>query len=284
MLNLKNNVLIVFVFVSSFITSTANAGLIDLGVDLSTVDKYTFAVGGASSSLILGSEAEIYGSVASQYYLSTAPNVKIHGDACYQAIGMGPNTTVDGTSGTCGEINQLESAIAQANAFATALTGENISDITGTLTLDAGAHNVYSVNEINLATGEFLTISGSANDEVIINVASNIKVGSLAGILLTGGITSSNVLFNFSNNFAQNEFNFGGANISGTFLGNNTTYIMGDGATLDDVRFYTNKHLQANVQVVRTKVPSVKVPEPSTILILVAGLFVLLMRSNTKHN
>ena len=284
MLNLKNNVLIVFAFISSLITATANAGLIDLGVDLSTVDKYTFAVGGANSSLILGSEAEIYGSVASQYYLSTAPNVQIHGDACYQVSGMGPSTTVDGLSGSCEEINQLESAIAQANAFATALTGESINDITGTQTLDASAQNVYSVNEINLATGEFLTISGSANDEVIINVASNIKVGSLAGILLTGGISSANVLFNFSNNFAQNEFNFGGANISGTFLGNNTTYIMGDGATLDDVRFYTNKHLQANVQVVRTKEPTIEVPEPSTILILVAGLFILLMRSNTKHN
>ena len=284
MLNLKNNVLIVLMFASSIVASSANAGLIDLGVDLSTVDKYTFAVGGASSSLILGSEAEIYGSVASQYYLSTAPSVQIHGDACYQVSGMGPNTTVDGNSGTCSEINQLESAIAQANAFATALTGKSISDITGTLTLDASAHDVYSVNEINLSTGDFLTITGNADDQVIINIASNIKVGSLAGILLSGGISSSNVLFNFSNNFAQNEFNFGGANISGTFLGNNTTYIMGDGATLDDVRFYTNKHLQANVQVVRTIEPSVKVPEPSTILILLAGLFVLLMRSNTKHN
>ncbi|GAA6204946.1 PEP-CTERM sorting domain-containing protein [Thalassotalea sp. SU-HH00458] len=284
MLSLKNNVLVVLVCISSVFATTAKAGLIDLGVDLSTVDKYTFAVGGASSSLILGSEAEIFGSVASQYYLSTAPSVKIHGDACYQASGMGPNTTLDGFSGTCDEINQLESVIAQANAFATALTGESISDITGTFTLDASAQNVYSVNEIHLATGEFLTISGNADDQVIINVAGNIKVGSLAGILLTGGISSANVLFNFSNNFAQNEFNFGGANISGTFLGNNTSYIMGDGATLDDVRFYTNKHLQANVQVVRTKEPSVEVPEPSTILMLMAGLFVVLMRSKIKPN
>lgn len=284
MFNLKNKFLIILVFASSMVSSFANAGLIDLGVDLSTVDKYTFAVGGANSSLILGSEAEIYGNVASQYYLSTAPNVKIHGNACYQASGMGPNTIVDGVSGTCSEIAQLESTITQANAFATSLAGTNINDITDSLTLNASIQNVYSVNEINLSTGEFLTISGNANDEVIINVAGNIKVGSLAGIVLSGGITGSNVLFNFSNNFAQNEFNFGGADISGTFLGNNTAYIMGDGATLNDVRFYTNKHLQANVQVVRTKALTVKVPEPSTVLILLAGLFVLLMRSNAKHN
>jgi hypothetical protein len=263
-MNYGKNLLAISLLFLTLLSTSAKAGLIDLGIDL-------------------GSEAEIYGSVASGNNLMTAPGVSIFGDACYQTDIMFPDTVVSGHSGGCSELTQLEHDIAQANVDASTLTGFELGKIDATLTLSASEHHVYQVSEIDLASGEFLTINGNANDAVVINIAGNAKVGSLAGILLSGGISGSNVLFNFINHVTRSEFNFGGADISGTFLATNTAYIMGDGATLDDVRFYTNESLQANVQTVRTK-DVVEVPEPATVLLFLAALLSLVMRTNAKHH
>jgi len=284
---LKKMCVVSLIFVS-FLTTSAKASLIDLGV----ADKYTFAVGQydfhgtpVGGDLNLGSEAWIHGSVAASNYIGFGAGSIVYGDACAPQIDA--SADVRGNADVCSDVvkgidgfDQLSLDIAQANQQASLLGGNNVNIFSGT-TIDASTNNVLSTSSLNLATG-FLTINGSADDHLVLNISGNAFIGSGAGILLTGGLTSANVLFNFTN-LGQTTFNFGGADISGTFLANNGAFIAGDGATLDDVRFYTNNTLIANVQTVRTKTPVVDVPEPSTILIMLSAMFILLIRTNRKH-
>lgn len=265
--------------ICSLFVANVHAGLIDLGV----AEKYTFAVGGNNAALVLGSEANIFGSVATTGELRTAHGVNIQNDACYNSLIMDGPTTIGNAVGNCAELSRLTSDITNASMAARAL-GDNSGvvelGVVGTSQLLSAG--IYNIDHLLLGGGQFLDINASANEQVLVNIRNSALVASGAGIRLSGGITSENVIFNF-HNAVESTFNFGGATISGTFLGNNTSYIMGDGATLDDVRFYTNHFLQANVQTVRTN-STVKVPEPSTVLILLAGLFFLLIRSNSKHS
>ncbi|GLX78363.1 hypothetical protein tinsulaeT_17030 [Thalassotalea insulae] len=270
---------------------SAHAGLIDLGV----ADKYTMAVGQydffgmpVGGNLNLGSEAWIHGSVAASNYIGFGSGAIVYGDACSANITAGAD--VSGTASECSDVvkensavfDQLSLDIAQANEQAGALGGIDFGAINSSVAIQANAYDALAVSAIDLTSGEYLTINGSASDQLILNISGNAFVGSGAGILLTGGLTSANVFFNFIND-GQTTFNFGGANISGTFLANNGAFIAGDGAQLDDVRFYTNNTLIANVQTVRTKTP-VEVPEPSTILVFLIGISFLLVRANFKHS
>ena len=288
---MKNNFFSVVAFSAFLLSASSDASIIDLGVDLGSAQQYTMAAGGANSSIILGSEAEVFGSVGAYWYLSLASGAEIHGNACAQALSLGAGTAVNGSQGICG---QLGADISNANIQASALanSAQSLGVIDQTTTLSATSTNHYTLDSVILNSGEFLTVNGSSTDNVIINILGNAKIGSGSGILLTGGLTSDNVLFNFANT-GFSSFEFGGANISGTFLADQGAYVLGDGATLDDVRFYTNRIMSANVQVVRTSEPTdiiidpdtdlvVQVPEPGTFALLLAGIFFLLMRTNSK--
>lgn len=273
-----------------FVGPKSHANLINLGVDFGVAQQYTMAAGSRTSSISLGSDAEIFGSVGANWYLGLASGAKIHGNACSDYISVGAGASIDGSKGQCG---LLENDILQANLQATSLvnSAKSLGLIDQTTALNANDENNYLIDSLLLDSGEYLTISGRSSDEVVINIIGDAKIGSGGGILLTGGLTSANVLFNFvSKDFGFSEFNFGGADISGTFLADKGAFILGDGATLDDVRFYTNHSISANVQVVRTeqsRLPdtdlNVKVPEPETFALLLAGLFFLLMRTHSKH-
>jgi len=276
-----------FLFVSN-----AQAGLIDLGVNLASADRFTFAIGN-NGSLQLGSDADVYGHVVAQTMVQLASGAKVHGDACSGFISLAPLANIAGSQGVGGDCSefsnagttdfaQLTSDITQANLAAQALAGLNIGSIEDNLLLTAAVSNVYHVDDLILSTGEFLTILGNAAESIVINIAGDASIGSLAGIRLTGGIHASNVLFNFLDTVPVSNFEFGGADISGTFLANNRSFQLGDGAKLENVRFYNNSSMQANVQVVHNP-PHVEVPEPSTVLLMLAGVFILLIRANSKH-
>lgn len=269
----------------------ASAGIINLG----SADKYTFAVGQydhygtpVGGTLQLGSEALIHGSVAASNHIGFGSGSVVYGNACSRSTSGVAN--VLGTASTCSDLasspifDLLSQDIAAANEQARALAGSNYGALTASTLFDASTADVLTVSNIDLANGEFLSVTGSANDYVVINILGDAIIGSGAGILLQGDLSSENVLFNFANQ-GQSTFNFGGADISGTFLANNGSFIAGDGARLEDVRLYTNNAIIANVQTVRTVRPTIttQVPEPSTLAIFLLGLislFAWVKRSN----
>jgi choice-of-anchor A domain-containing protein len=272
-----------------------NAGIINLG----SADKYTFAVGQydfhgtpVGGTLQLGSEALIHGSVAASNHIGFGTGSVVYGNACSRSTSGVAN--VSGTASMCSDVvssssfDLLSQDIAAANEQARALAGSNYGALTASTLFDATTVDVLTVSNIDLASGEFLSVTGSAHDYLVINILGDAIIGSGAGILLMGDLSSENVLFNFAN-LGQSTFNFGGADISGTFLANNGAFIAGDGARLEDVRFYTNNAIIANVQTVRTVRPTIsaQVPEPSTLVIFFLGfisLFAKLKYSNKSNS
>lgn len=269
----------VFIFITlCFISLKSHSGTVSLG----SAERYIIAVGStnaANGSLLLGSEANIWGNVAAANYLSLSSGVKIRGDACSLFVAQGAGSSIEGDkniAGDCANLNQLGQDIATASKQAREQSNQYMfGDIESTQTLSASKNSTYAVNNLNLQTGEYLTIKGNANNNIIVNVTGLASIGSGAGILLQGGILAKNVIFNFLDNASMSNFIFGGADISGTFLSNSRSFQLGDGAILNDSRFYTNASIQANVQTVKFGQQSnavAQVPEPSTFLLMLLAI------------
>lgn len=95
---------------------------------------------------------------------------------------------------------------------------------TSTTITGNGGQNVIAINgPINLNNGQNLVFSGGKNDTFIVNVqqGQNIHLQNGAGIVLTGGVTSSQVLFNFLGNGGNVQIQSGppgSSNTAGIFL------------------------------------------------------------------
>ena len=120
----------------------------------------------------------------------------------------GNGITITGT--TSFSVSAVTDALDTVNALNTtlgALPGTNIG-VGGTTTINAidgtfsasgaGYTNVrvFTVNSLNLGQGQTLTINGDPNgDSVVLNVASSTNFSG--SVVLTGGLTPDNVIFNF---------------------------------------------------------------------------------------
>ena len=270
-----------------FFVSKSEAGIIELGVDLGEADKYSIAVGQydffgtpVGGSLILGSEAYIHGSVAASPSVSLAAGAKGYGNVCSNSVSYGAGSEITGDASACDDVSDLANSVLDqlsldiqyASMTASALAGETFDAINTSMTINAYEHDVVNVSGIALGSSDVLTINGNANDNLIINIAGNALIASGAKILFADGLTSNNVLFNFTSEDLT-SLNFGGAEINGTFLANKASFIAGDGAILNDVRFFTNHALIGNFQTVRTADYVVTdVPEPKGVALLALGL------------
>jgi hypothetical protein len=141
------------------------------------------------------------------------------------------------------------------------------------------------INNLLLAGGETLTVTGSIEDYFIFNIFGIAQLGSGANILLQGGVAAENVIFNFVANPTSHTFELGGANISGTFLSSGRTFIIGDGATLNNSRFYSTESIIANVQDVRFPTNTIShITEPATLAIFALGVMSLVLRRFKKQS
>jgi len=245
-LNILKKIIAVSLIVGSFSSLSVQASLLDLGINLGSADKYTLAVGQydyygspVGGSLTLGSEALIYGNVAASSRIGFGVGSTVFGDACANAIDA--TADVRGTASSCADISKTtgfdQLSLDIRNAYQSAAThydALNSQNINGIFNINASNH-YFSAQSLNLSSGDVLTISGNANDSIVINVSGSANIGSGAKILLDG-IHARNVLFNFLDTAATSNFQFGGAEISGTFLANNRSFQLGDGATLENTR------------------------------------------------
>jgi hypothetical protein len=270
----------------------ASAGIINLG----SAEQYIFATANNnqwSGNLLLGSEAHVFGSVAASNTLELGSGVIVKGNAC-AGVTNNWGATVTGATGSCTNLAQLaediNAAATQAQTFADIDLSNvtNLGNVTDSLAIAGIGFQSFLISDLLLSSGETLTVTGGVDDSFVFNIFGAAQLGSGANILLQGGISAQNVVFNFIANSAAHSFEIGGANISGTFLSSGRSFILGDGATLNNSRFYSTESIVANVQDVyfpKQTAIAVQVPEPvSIILFVMALMLVATQRVNTPKD
>jgi hypothetical protein len=152
-------------------------------------------------------------------------------------------------------------------------------------TLDAGGNRVFDTTSVNLNNASILTISGSASDFVVVNVTDSNPAFN-GQIVLTGGITPDQVLFNmFGGNYTTHT---GGPTLTISTNGQVTRGIFLDpngGMQINhsvlNGRFFggdvTNQQIVSGADI-NAPPPGQGVPEPSTFVLGIAGLAVVQWR------
>lgn len=257
-------------------SSFASAGPINLGA----ADDYTMlAVGtpwtGRSGGFLqLGSEAEIYGNVGARGEVQLAAGAIIHGDVDGGHVTIGAGASIDGSQNKLSDTTWLGlyKDISNASAEAAALSGRDYGNITETALFEAyDSVSVFNIDgELSLASDEMLTLSGDADDMFVVNISEGLMLGSGAKILLDG-LSADNVLFNFTGGNYIEYVAFGGSELSGTFIGADMFFQMGDGAILNNTRFLMGGTI-ANVQVVKPGEPPVSIPTPASAFLMLFAL------------
>ena len=151
-----------------------------------------------------------------------------------------------------------------------------------------GGNSVFTVSKWTLGGGSTLTINGDGlGDSVVINFAGNvINNPSFNGaIVLTGGLTPEQVLFNFTggSNLSGGPtltVNTNGATEAGTFLDPNGPMTM-DNTVLNGHFFGGDSH---NDQVVSGAHVMDTIPEPSTYALAVCGFATLVLLRRLKRS
>lgn len=269
-------------------------------VELNSLKEFTMAAvgdGWSGGNILLGSEAHVFGSVAASRYLGLGAGVKIDGDACSAFIGAGQSemSNISGKKGDCGQFSSLHDAVTGLSLALTQPHQER-EDLKFAKTFGSG---VYHVNDIVLQSQDAITFRGIAGQKFVLNIYGHAQFGSGSAIKLEGGVRPEDVFFNFIKSAQYSSFEFGGATLVGTFVSNGRDFIMGDGAILNQTRFYTTGNMIANIQDVRfdnVSMPPIVIPDeqpnievvnspinPAVALILFV-LPALLYRKRVKKN
>jgi hypothetical protein len=120
-------------------------------------------------------------------------------------------------------INLSQTLGGEAGTALTLTSSQTINASSGIL--DGDGNRVFSTTSVNLNNASILTISGSASDYVVVNVTDNNPAFN-GQIILTGGITSDQVLFNmFGGNYTTHT---GGPTLTISPNGQTTTGIFLD--------------------------------------------------------
>ncbi len=158
----------------------------------------------------------------------------------------GNGVTITGTTNY--GVSAVTSALNTVNALNTtlgALPGTNVT-INGNTTINASSGTfsasgtgytnvrVFNATSFNLGNGQTLTINGDANgDSVVLNFTSNENFKG--NVVLNGGLTPDNVLFNFVGGPTLNVSSGNGGLAQGIFLDPNGTVSIGAGNVLGRV-------------------------------------------------
>lgn len=272
----------------AFAASTALALPIDF--DLGKAGNYTLLATGTNvhhgtqdmGSLILGSEAYIYGNVGARELLNMADGAVVYGDADYGSLIQQQGSSIQGHANT-----QAASAfwdalywdLKSASVAAQSLSGISKGYINSSQTFDTqGSLSVFNILGLSLSAGNKLTLNGGADDVFIINVDYfGFYLGGGAEIALAGGLKAENVLFNVFGAYSSGHVNVAAGTMKGTYIAPDAYMQLGDGLDLDGVRFLA-AGISGNLQTVqgfRKPEPPHEVPEPAPFVLLMAGLFLI---------
>ena len=181
----------------------------------------------------------------------------------------------------------------EAGTSTTISSGGSIT--AGSGTLDVSGNEVFTVTNISFANGTF-TINGGPNDFVVLNIAGGVGNNGLNGsVVLSGGITSDHVLFNFTPSTSNlTTYN----NDYATLSGGPTMTISTNGLTTTGVFLTPTGNFQTNHSTIDGRIIGgdtqnsgfvsganliAPIPEPSAILPLAAASGLTLTFRRRRH-
>lgn len=240
-----------------------------------------FGIGNTQMTISSGN-TRVTGNVA----VGAGGSLDFSGGGIISGLFLDPNAMAKLTGNSSAAVQQTASlALAAQDAINASMTAANdpitamLSGISGSSSLTATQPvTVYRVNgDINLQGGSVMTISGSANSHIIVDVTGGLTFGGGSSMNLVGGITANNVIFNFIGSGKDINFN-GNSTVDGTFLAINRNIT--DSGGIVNGRLIGAENGQLKLQ----SGPKVNqpVPEPVTALVLAPGLLLLRRRKRAK--
>jgi hypothetical protein len=189
---------------------------------------------------------------------------------------VSPNYSLNNISdGPQGALSQARADAIAASAAASALTpSSNLAQINlkkQNVTLDAGVYNLSSLN-LNKST---LTLSGSGS--FVFNISSAFALKQ-ASILLAGGATEANVLFNYTGtqDVTLSGSRKSGSVLHGIILALNSKVNLAAGLVVGEVISGRDIAIGTNSAVVQQALSIATVPDRGSTLVLAVIAFVAL--------
>ncbi|MGA2936962.1 MAG: collagen-binding domain-containing protein [Syntrophobacteraceae bacterium] len=259
------------------------------GFSLGDADNYVVLYTGAGKNSLSMNNETVNGNVGIGYPAGSNPQVQLNGPLTVNGnfdfagpinFNNGGGVTVNGSSYS--GVTSVQTDLSNLQSLSSTLGAETGTNLTVNLnndqsqtinasagTLDANGNRVFNVSSFSFGNGATLTINGNGlGNNVVLNfAANNPQFGGT--IVLTGGLTSDEVLFNIPGSNSSLRINTNGAIETGTFLDPNGTISMNH-SVLDGRIFGGDS---SNMQIVSgAYINDPAVPEPSTVLLIGSGL------------
>jgi hypothetical protein len=190
---------------------------------------------------------DIYGDVgvAGDGNISLSGSATIHGDLYWRTPGtlkLSGNAQITGTKHNNGAsdlildngVSEANLASTQAASFTSSFAYAGLTNITSSMTLYAqhdrpGNSTVLNLNSIVLGNSATLTLVGTAVDNFILNVSTQFSLTAQSKIVLSGGLTWGDVLFNIKGTGTDVTID-GQSTLNGILMANRRTVSLSGGS------------------------------------------------------
>lgn len=258
---------------AAFLSMTPKAGASLISLLGPAGDYAVLGINGAITNLSSG-PLRIYGNVgegdSSQLNFSGGGQIVGRVDYAPSAtLNTGGNIITGGTHQM--SFSPVQQAVQNMVNFANSLSAtQSFSSITSPMTLTSTAsQNVISIaNDIHLSGGN-LTLSGSASDVFIFKISGTMELSGNTNIILTGGLTADNVLWDFIGSGSQFQTS-GQSRTAGIFLAPDRVININGGIHNSEFISGVSLSFQSNPQITQP-VPEVT---PSSMIFGFLGLLV----------
>ena len=219
-----------------------------------TTDIYGDVGVAGDGNISLSGSATIHGDL----YWETAGTLKLSGNA--KITGMRHHDLASDTilDNGVSEANATSAHAASFTLSSTAYAG--LTNITSSMTLTAqhdrpGNSTVLNLNSIVLGNQSTQTLSGTATDVFILNVSNQFSLTSQSKIVLTGGLSWDDVLFNIKGNGSDITLD-GQSTLNGILMANKRTVSLTGGSLVAGEVIANKIKLSGSSRVVNPSVTS----------------------------